>query len=83
LITQLDRQNPVVGEKGNMLDLFYNWMLNVSNLSIIVGTGSPEGVVEARQPRQYLQTDGAANQIMWIKKLNDIGGDRTMGWELM
>lgn len=64
-----------------MTELFFNWMLNVTNLSTIVGTGSPEGVIEARQTRQYLQTDGAANQILWIKKLNDISGDRTRGWE--
>ena len=66
-----------------MLDLFYNWMLSVSNLSTIVGTGSPEGAIQARQTRLYLQTDGAANQILWVKKLDDIGGDRSMGWELV
>jgi len=66
-----------------MLEIFFNWMLNVTSLSMIVGTGSPEGVVEARQTRFYLQTDGAATQILWVKKLNDIAGNRTQGWELV
>jgi hypothetical protein len=66
-----------------MAEVFFNWMLNVTNLSTIVGTGSPEGVIEARQTRFYLQTDGAARSILWVKKLNDISGNRTMGWELV
>jgi len=83
LITQLPRQIPITDTKGLMMEIFFNWMLNVTNLSTLVGTGSPEGVQEARQARFYLQTDGAATQIMWVKKLNDIGGNRTLGWELI
>jgi hypothetical protein len=66
-----------------MAEVFFNWMLNITNLSIIPGVGSPEGVIEARQTRLYLQTDGAARSILWVKKLNDISGNRTMGWELV
>ena len=83
LITQLSRFNTFTDDEGKLVDTSYQWMLNVSNLSMIVGTGSPEGVVTARQTRLYLQTDGAARNILWVKKLDDIGGDRSTGWELI
>ena len=83
MINSQPRQLPIVNEKGNMLDLFYQWFLGVTNLQTIVGTGSPEGVVEAAVPRFYLQTDGAAHSILWVKVLSDIGGDRSMGWQLV
>jgi hypothetical protein len=83
LITQLPRQVPISDTKGLMAEVFFNWMLNVTNLSTIVGEGSPENVIEARQSRFYLQTDGAARSILWVKKLNDISGNRTRGWELV
>lgn len=82
MITQLDKNRPITKD-GNMLEMFYQWMLSVSNLSTIVGTGSPEGVITARATRFYLQTDGTANQILWVKKLDDIAGDRSAGWELV
>jgi hypothetical protein len=40
-------------------------------------------VIEAQQTKFYLQLDGAARNILWIKKLSDIGGDRSTGWELV
>ena len=70
-------------ENGIMLDLFYNWMLGVTALQPIVGTGSPEGVEDAQVARFFLQTDGAAHSILWVKVVSDIGGDRSMGWQLV
>jgi len=80
LITQIPRQIPIVDPKGLMAEIFFNWMLNVTNLSVLTGIGSPEGVQEARATRLYMNLVGGAGSILWIKKFNDIGGDRTQGW---
>lgn len=83
MITQVPRQIPIVGANGGMLDIFFQWMLNVSNLAVIEGTGSPEGVIEARTTRFYMDVAGGAGTVLYIKRLNDIGGDRTQGWTLV
>jgi len=83
LITQLPRQVPIVDKEGKQESIFFNWQLNVSNLDPITGTGSPEGVVEARVPRFYVRTDGGVGTTLYVKRLEDIGGDRTQGWTLV
>ena len=57
--------------------------INAVTLSIpIIGTGSPEGVVEAQQRQTYLDEAGTDNTTSYIKRVNDIAGDKTMGWVL-
>ena len=48
-----------------------------------MGSGSPEGVVEAKQTRLYMNSAGAAGNILYIKKTDDVAGDRTKGWILI
>ncbi len=81
MISQQPKPVPIVDDNGRMLDLFYQWHLSVTNLQTVVGLGSPEGVITAQVAKFYLQTDGAAQQKLWVKVLTDIGGDRSMGWE--
>lgn len=52
-------------------------------LGLFVGTGSPEGVVEAQQGAEYMDDTGTAGNIKYIKRDADIGGDRTQGWILV
>ena len=82
MIPQLDPKLPITKD-NMMLDRFFNWMLNVSNLSMLTGTGSPEGVVSARPERLYMDTAGAAGAILYIKRDADIGGNRSLGWILV
>tara|TARA_R110000782_G_scaffold81321_1_gene160726 strand:- start:1061 stop:1216 length:156 start_codon:yes stop_codon:yes gene_type:complete len=49
----------------------------------IVGTGSPEGVIEAVQYSLYLDGTGSAGAIQYRKMLPSIGGDRKQGWILV
>ena len=63
------------------------FMLQVDAFAVpIFGAGSPEGVIEAQQFSGYIDTDAAAagstGSIRYIKGLEDIGGDKTMGWFL-
>ena len=54
------------------------------NLSTVIsGSGSPEGVVEAIATKQYMDTAGTAGAIKYIKRDDDIAGDKTMGWVLV
>jgi len=48
-----------------------------------VGTGSPEGVIEAAQYSLYLDSSGGASAIQYRKMQPQIGGDRTKGWILV
>lgn len=41
------------------------------------GTGSPEGVVDAIQNAQYIDT---ASDLLYYKRDADIAGDTTKGW---
>ncbi len=81
MINNLPRPMPIVDENGKLKEISYQWMLGVTNLQTIVGTGSPEGVIEAMVSKFFLQTDGAPQQKLWVKVLSDIAGDRSAGWE--
>jgi len=52
--------------------------------SLIIGTGSPEGVVEANQGREYMDDAGTAGNIKYIKRdASDGAGDLSIGWILV
>lgn len=59
---------------------FRAWVSGVTDLDIITGTGTPEGVVEAAQKRLYMDETGVSGSVLYIKRDADIGGDRTQGW---
>jgi hypothetical protein len=46
----------------------------------LIGTGSPEGVVEAQQGVEYMDETGTTGSVKWIKQLADISGDKSQGW---
>lgn len=55
-----------------------------ASLSIpIIGTGSPEGVVEAVQYSLYLDRAGSAGAIQYRKMIPSIANDRKKGWVLV
>jgi hypothetical protein len=75
--------NPIVGLKGLMTQVFYSWCQLINEEQIIIGTGTPEGVVEAKQGRRYMDDAGTAGAILYIKRdVDDGAGDRTKGWIL-
>ena len=71
---------PIVDENGVMTDAFQRWVSEMTRLDLIIGTGSPEGVIETNVGREYLDDTGGAGAVKYIKQLADIGGDRKMGW---
>ncbi len=79
-IPQPSSNTPIVNKDGVMEDVFQRWVTQITNNDLIVGTGSPEGVIEATVGREYLDDTGSTGAVKFIKQLPDIGGDRTQGW---
>jgi len=78
-ITPIDSNTPIVNG-GVMSDVFQRWMNQVTRNDLLIGTGSPEGVIEAQIGREYMDDTGLAGAVKFIKQLPDIAGDRTKGW---
>lgn len=75
----LDKSQPIVNEDGTMSPRTQAWVELVTRLSTIQGSGTPEDVIEARAARFYMDDD---NGDLYLKHLNDIGGNRKKGWIL-
>lgn len=77
---RLNVAQPIVDAKGTMEQPFRQWTQEASLGIPIIGQGSPEGVVEARQYSLYIDTTGTTGSIEYRKMLPDIGGDVKQGW---
>lgn len=73
---------PIVDKEGRQTQEFNSWADDITKLDLLVGTGSPEGVISAIQGRKYMDDAGTAGAITYIKRDSDIGGDDTQGWIL-
>lgn len=82
-ITPPDANRSILNDDGTMEQSFRSWTYNVTRLSLIIGTGSPEGVVSALQGSQYMDDAGTAGAIKYIKRDDNIGGDTSQGWVLV
>ncbi len=80
---RLNVGQPIVDENGTMAQAFRQFTQDASLSIPIVGTGSPEGVIEAAQYSLYLDSSGGASAIQYRKMQPQIGGDRTKGWVLV
>lgn len=76
----LDRNNPVVDDKFRPLQRLQMFSEQCAALEILSGTGSPESVVSASKTRLYMDENTGA---LYIKRVNDIGGDKSQGWVLV
>ncbi len=84
MIAQLPINATLVDEEGRVSrGRAQEMMRQLVQLSIMTGSGSPEGVVDAKITTLYMNTAGTAGSILYIKKLADISGDRTQGWILI
>jgi len=82
IITKLDPSHAIVNRNtGEPLEAFRIFMLQTHLNGLLIGTGSPEGIVEAQQGRMYMDETGLAGAVLFIKQTADDGsGDRTKGW---
>lgn len=77
---RLNVAQPIVNDDGTMAQPFRQFTQDASLSIPIVGTGSPEGVITARQYSLYIDSTGSAGSIEYRKMQPDIAGDVTKGW---
>ena len=82
-VNQLTGQRKVVEDDGVASKELRLWAIAITERILILGQGSPEGVVEARVGREYADTDGTTGTIKYFKKLDNISGDKSQGWILI
>lgn len=68
---------PIVNPDGTLTDSANLFFSVLAKLTIIPGDTAPEGVVVADVTRLYLDT---SRGFVYIKNLDNIGGDRSKGW---
>lgn len=72
---------PIVNpNNGFSTDNFRIILNQIYERGLIIGDGSPDGVIEAQQGAEYMDQGGAAGSVKWIKQVADIGGDKSLGW---
>ena len=80
-ISIYDPSIPLVWSQTGTANAFFNvWIKQVTDRGLLIGTGSPEGVVEAQQGVEYLDETGGVGAVKYIKQLASIADDRTRGW---
>jgi hypothetical protein len=82
-ITEISFDRPIVEDDGSLTLQSRTFFKTIINQSLIIGTGSPEGVVEAEQGASYMDDAGTAGSIKYIKRDDNIGADKSQGWILV
>lgn len=75
--------DPLVEENRTMTQQTRTFMNAVARLALLTGSGSPDGVQDARAERLYMDTTGLAGSVLYIKQVDAVGGDSTLGWILI
>ncbi|MCK5609378.1 hypothetical protein KAR91_46325 [Candidatus Pacearchaeota archaeon] len=81
-VAPLTTTRTVIEEDGSLTQEARDWMQTITDQAVIIGTGSPESVVEANVTAMYMDDAGTAGSILYVKRDADIGGDATQGWIL-
>lgn len=74
---------PVVNQKGQPEQVLRLFSEAVAKLPIIIGSGSPEGIVDAQPSRLYMDMTGISGAILYIKRDANIAGNTKNGWILV
>ena len=82
-IPKPEARRPIVFEDLTQHDLFRDWIRaitdEVNKRSLLFGTCSPDGVVEALEGGEYKAESGEASNIKYIKLTNDVCCDNELG----
>jgi len=80
---KLNAGQPIVETDQTMSQLFRTWAMLVSNNLPVVGSGSPEGVIELPQYSLYIDESTPLVPVQYRKMLPDVSGDRSKGWVVL
>jgi len=80
-VNQPPETRRIVDIDGLATDELNDFFEIITDYALIIGTGSPEGVITAPQGASYMNDAGTAGNLMWRKRDNDDGlGDASKGW---
>jgi CMP-N-acetylneuraminic acid synthetase len=82
-VVPLNPMRSPLREDGSLEPAFQIFTQSLADRALIIGTGSPESVIEANQGALYMDDAGTAGAILYIKRDADIAGDKTQGWILV
>ncbi|MBL4622907.1 MAG: hypothetical protein JKY89_10955 [Immundisolibacteraceae bacterium] len=82
-VTQPPTDRPIVEGDGSQSAQMRSWTKIITDQSLIIGTGNPEGVVDATEGATYQDSAGTASNIRYAKRDDNILGDKTKGWILI
>ena len=71
---------PIVDSNGVLTQQAQSFFETIANRALVIGSGSPDGIVSASKGAEYMDENGAPGAIKWIKKFNEVGGDASLGW---
>ena len=71
---------PIVDKNGVLTQQAQSFFEIIYNRALIIGKGSPEDAVEAQKGAEYMDENGVAGAIKWIKQFDSVGGDAKKGW---
>lgn len=74
---------PLVDERGIMSEQTRLWAQSITDAQRIIGSGSPDGIVEANQGVFYIDEDAALGSVLYVKQRDNVAGDRKFGWVLI
>ncbi len=79
----LNASLPIIETNGTMADAFRTWTIRVSDGLDIIGTGTPEGVVQAPQFTRFVDLTDPLIPVEYMKTQAQIGGDILKGWAVL
>jgi len=83
-ISILSTDRPIVESDGTLTTQSRTFFREIFTQALIIGEGSPEGVVEAEIGATYQDSLGTAGAIRYAKRDADDGaGDKSIGWVLI
>jgi hypothetical protein len=82
-ITELSTDRPIVEDDGSLTAQSRVYFRALTSQALIIGDGSPEGIVEADEGATYQDRQGIAGAIRYAKRDNSIAGDGALGWVLV
>lgn len=82
-ITGLPTTRAIVDSNGVLTQEARSYFRVLTARTTVVGTGSPEGVVEADQATLYMDDAGASGNVLYVKRSDEVAGNRANGWVLV
>ena len=83
-VEEISFDRPIVEGDGSLTLQSRSSFRQLFDRQLIIGSGSPEGVVEAGQGSSYMDEDSALGSIFYIKQKDaDGSGDKSNEWKLI